>query len=175
VVAAQAGERAREAVNVSRALDVDAERHVARDGEVVDGGEVEDAGRLGAGRGGVFGREAEALARDVALHDAEVPRGRAGGLGDARDVLVRARGQRGLDEQLEARARAREALDEAAGDEAGEAGQKNSLVGQHNRRDNLSEPARSRAVAYLMGVLRSTSSHLRGRFGSICPPGGRSG
>ncbi len=137
MVAAQGGEREREVVDVSRALDVDAHRQLARDAEVVDGGEVKEHGRLGARQFEVGRRKTEPRKRDVAFEESEVFGARAGLLRDASHFRACAFHERGLHEQDEARALLGHALDEPPGDEAGEAGHENRLV---TKRHRMSEP-----------------------------------
>src|ERR1051325_4179907 len=136
MITAQVWEGARQGVDVARAFQVDAHAQVARDGQIIDGREVKEHGRLASHTLQLLRGQPEVCLRDVALDDAEAIRLRAGFERDAGRLRASALDEGGLYEQKKTRTVFGQALDQPPGNEARESGQENRFV----NRQVLSSP-----------------------------------
>ena len=75
MIPAQVRQRARELVDIACALDVDAQRQITLDRQIVDRGEMKDRGRFGTDKCQIVCRKPKILQRNVALNNTEIARG----------------------------------------------------------------------------------------------------
>jgi hypothetical protein len=118
----QLWERTRKLNDVTRAARIHAHRDILRNGEIVNCREMKDARRLLLDQLEIRGTEGESGHADIAFDDLKVTQASAGEFSDTLDRFERARHEWRLDEQDKIAVLAREACQQAVGDETGKPG-----------------------------------------------------